>query len=132
VTYFVLLPLTFCLDGSLKLPNRARSNCAGTSGSRRSDDFASCLRRRGPKGSVRSCYNGCLLLQWLSSDRASLLHLIVMLGESDVRYMNFLPHLSDHILHPSDRGPGAFHHALHDPSRRLDGADGPDAGDISS
>jgi hypothetical protein len=41
--------------GFVTLPNRTRSNSAGTSGSRRGDDFVPCLHRRGPKGSVRSC-----------------------------------------------------------------------------
>jgi len=40
---------------TVTLPNRARSNSAGTSGSRRGDDFVPCLHRRGPKRSVRSC-----------------------------------------------------------------------------
>jgi Biotin-lipoyl like len=41
--------------GFVTLPNRTRSNSAGTLGSRRGDDFVPCLHRRGPKGSVRSC-----------------------------------------------------------------------------
>jgi hypothetical protein len=41
--------------GSVTLPNRARNNSPGTSGSRRSDDFVPCLHGRCPEGSVRSC-----------------------------------------------------------------------------
>ena len=33
------------IDGLVTLPNRARSNSAGTSGSRRGDDFVPCLHR---------------------------------------------------------------------------------------
>jgi hypothetical protein len=44
-----------CPQGIVTLPNRTRSNSAGTSGSRRGDDFVPCLHRRGPNGSVRSC-----------------------------------------------------------------------------
>jgi hypothetical protein len=41
--------------GSVTLPNRARSNSAGMSDSRRGDDFVPRLHYRGPEGSVRSC-----------------------------------------------------------------------------
>ena len=46
-----------CLDGAgtVTLPNRARNKSAGMLGSRRSDDVAPRLHRRGPEGSVRFC-----------------------------------------------------------------------------
>ena len=43
------------IGGTVTLPNRARNKSAGMLGSRRSDDFAPRLHRRGPEGSVRSC-----------------------------------------------------------------------------
>ena len=43
------------LDGTVTLPNRARNKSAGMLGSRRSDDVAPRLHRRGPEGSVRFC-----------------------------------------------------------------------------
>jgi hypothetical protein len=41
--------------GTVTLPNRARNKSAGMLGSRRSDDVAPRLHRRGPEGSVRFC-----------------------------------------------------------------------------
>src|SRR6202040_2279171 len=41
--------------GTVTLPNRARNKSAGMLGSRRSDDVAPGLHRRGPEGSVRFC-----------------------------------------------------------------------------
>jgi hypothetical protein len=43
------------LEGTVTLPNRARNKSAGMLGSRRSDDVAPRLHRRGPEGSVRFC-----------------------------------------------------------------------------
>ena len=40
---------------TVTLPNRARNKSAGMLGSRRSDDIAPRLHRRGPEGSVRFC-----------------------------------------------------------------------------
>ena len=42
-------------NGTVTLPNRARNKSAGMLGSRRSDDVAPRLHRRGPEGSVRFC-----------------------------------------------------------------------------
>jgi hypothetical protein len=42
-------------SGTVTLPNRARNKSAGMLGSRRSDDVAPGLHRRGPEGSVRFC-----------------------------------------------------------------------------
>src|ERR1700736_5916152 len=44
-----------CSGGTVTLPNRARNKSACMSGSRRSDDVAPRLHRRGPEGSVRFC-----------------------------------------------------------------------------
>src|SRR5580700_8913083 len=41
--------------GTVTLSNRARNKSAGMLGSRRSDDVAPRLHRRGPEGSVRFC-----------------------------------------------------------------------------
>jgi hypothetical protein len=41
--------------GTVTLPNRARNKSAGMLGSRRGDDVAPRLHRRGPEGSVRFC-----------------------------------------------------------------------------
>jgi hypothetical protein len=41
--------------GTVTLPNRARNKSAGMLGSRRNDDVAPRLHRRGPEGSVRFC-----------------------------------------------------------------------------
>jgi hypothetical protein len=41
--------------GTVTLPNRARNKSAGMLGSRRIDDVAPRLHRRGPEGSVRFC-----------------------------------------------------------------------------
>jgi hypothetical protein len=43
------------LNGTVTLPNRARNKSAGMLGSRRGDDVAPRLHRRGPEGSVRFC-----------------------------------------------------------------------------
>src|SRR5580700_9713614 len=43
------------ITGTVTLPNRARNKSAGMPGSRRSDDVAPRLHRRGPEGSVRFC-----------------------------------------------------------------------------
>src|SRR3984893_16831735 len=42
-------------SGTVTLPNRARNKSAGMLGSRRIDDVAPRLHRRGPEGSVRFC-----------------------------------------------------------------------------
>ena len=42
-------------EGTVTLPNRARNKSAGMLGSRRSDNVAPGLHRRGPEGSVRFC-----------------------------------------------------------------------------
>ena len=43
------------IKGFVTLPNRARNNSAGMSGSRRGDDCVPCLHRRCSEGSVRPC-----------------------------------------------------------------------------
>src|ERR1700730_13220403 len=43
------------LAGTVTLPNRACNKSAGMLGSRRGDDVAPRLHRRGPEGSVRFC-----------------------------------------------------------------------------
>jgi len=48
-------PATTIYNGTVTLPNRARNKSAGMLGSRRSDDVAPRLHRRGPEGSVRFC-----------------------------------------------------------------------------
>ena len=47
--------LELLAGGHCHVTNRARNKSAGMLGSRRSDDFAPRLHRRGPEGSVRSC-----------------------------------------------------------------------------
>jgi hypothetical protein len=47
--------------GTVTLPNRARNKYAGMLGSRRSDDFAPRLHRRGPEGDVMSAVDGATI-----------------------------------------------------------------------